>query len=69
MPAQPEQGIELAGDGDNETPGRANASEIARLLNDPDTLKFLAVQRGISLEEAAARVREIVEALERTNRD
>lgn len=59
----------MTGDGDNERPVRANASEIARLLNDPDTLKFLAVQRGISLEEAAARVREIVEALERTSKD
>lgn len=50
---------------DNEKSGHAKAAEITRLLADPDTLRFLAVQWGISLGETTERVREIVEALER----
>jgi uncharacterized protein YidB (DUF937 family) len=45
--------------------GGVKAAEIERLLADPDTLKFLAAQWGISPEEATERVREIIEALER----
>jgi hypothetical protein len=61
-------GRRMSSDGDDDKPSRANASEIARLLTDPDTLKFLAAQRGISLEEATERVREIIAALERAGK-
>jgi len=65
---KPEAGRRMSSDGDDGKRGHANTDEIMRLLADPYTLKFLATQRGISLEEARERVREIIEALERAGK-
>lgn len=65
---KPEAGRRMSSDGDDGKRGRANTDEIVRLLADPSTLNFLATLRGISLEEARERVREIIEALERAGK-
>lgn len=51
-------------DDDDKTamPKPAHPAEAVRFLCDPETAKLFAAQRGISLEEATKRLREMAEA-------
>lgn len=50
---------------DDDGTGKPNPDNAVRLLSDPETAKFLAAQQGITIDEAEARLREIVEAIKR----
>lgn len=52
----------------DEKPDGEGSMDAIRFLSDPETAKYLAAQRGITEAEALARLRQIIEAIERQHK-